>query len=158
MPDKFGAVCYVPGDYKITKGTASEINEERFRLEKAIGIIEACIGDGDAQIKFKSNVDLVGVADGTPVEVEIVIANGMGVPNPLSQITDEVTVVVLSGSGVIAEPQPVKFVRKEVNAFRLEYVARVNVSATAPNSTKLGLQDSGGSKLLVSDELNIAFS
>lgn len=154
MPDKFGAVCYVPGDSKINNSSiVAEFSKERFALEKALGMIEACFNSADLQIKFESNADLVGV-NGTAQKVRIIIANGMGVQNPFSKIED-VTVTLVSGAANLSA-QPVKFVRKEVNSFQLEYVAEITVTPTAAAQTvKLGLTDSAGSDLDVSDVLDI---
>ncbi|MEW6216034.1 MAG: hypothetical protein AB1478_12660, partial [Nitrospirota bacterium] len=99
-------------------------------------------------------------AGGQPVAIRIFVANGQGVPDPVS-IVPGVSVFIQGmplGTVIISEAMPLKFKRVRTTEGKLEYFATVHISDNIPETITLGLIDSEGTGLDVSDTCTVTFA
>lgn len=139
-----------------------ENNDGTFRLETNLNTntddIITWINSRDFEILYKDSDPLSPGAGITTTTVTIQIVDATGAANPFSNVLS-VTVTDTGGGTapgrVINTTQPVSFIRS-FNP-RL-YEAKVSISVTGTGSFILGLTDSAGTGLVVTDTLTVNFT
>jgi hypothetical protein len=152
------SIIYASGDYEIPgvedPNIKAELQKERSYLETAFSRIERWANAGNAQIKFALPA-YNGTAGGAAVAIEIVVADGGGVPNPFATVAG--VTVVGERSVVLVDAMPLHFVRTFTDGSE-KYVATLHVTDAIAEGVTLELRDSEATDLSVISTCLVTFA
>lgn len=151
------SLTYDPDDKAVTGSMIDELQREREKLERMAKLIEVQIGEFANQFVFDESA-YVGVDDGsTPTVVKIRIASGNGA---LIAVKDFAGVsAAVTGSAVIAESNPLSFVRTiDEDTGAITYEATINVTNAVAETVQVSLTDSEGTGLTLPTPVDIVYS